>query len=71
MPIKIYTRTKFEGLRRMNLHYMLTQAGQSPSPCRWKDNSRNSQINFFISVAFILHFIKSKYRSNNIGRNRG
>ena len=42
MPIQIYTRTKFEGLRRMNLHYMLTRAGQSPSPCRWKDNSINS-----------------------------
>ena len=42
MPIQIYTRTKFEGLRRMNSHYMLTRAGQSPSPCCWKDNSRNS-----------------------------
>ena len=30
MPIQIYTRTKFEGLRRMNLHYMLTRARQSP-----------------------------------------
>jgi hypothetical protein len=41
-PIQIYTRTKFEGLRRMDLHYMLTWARQSPSPCQWNDNSRNS-----------------------------
>jgi hypothetical protein len=24
---------------------------------------------FFISIAFILHFVKSKYRSDNIGTN--
>ena len=24
---------------------------------------------FFISIAFILHFVKKKYRNDNIGRN--
>ena len=71
MPIQIYTRTKFEGLRRMDLHYMLTWAQIEIKPVNGMLIQEIPQRNFFISVAFILHFVKSKSRSNNVGKNRG
>ena len=67
MHIQIYTRTKFEGLRRMDLHYMLTGLKKALHHADGRIIQEIPQRNFFISVAFILHFVKSKYRSNNIG----
>ena len=68
MPNQIYT-TKFEGSRRTNSLLVKTGSIKPLSMLMGGAIQEVYHIIFFISIAFILHFVKSKYRCDNIRKN--